>query len=114
MAVTDGTERNASPQGGSEPLRAAERAAFGEVSAAGPAREPTAPDATRAAAGSPDRAMFVQHADEQPPTLIAELCDFIRHEKKWWLTPIIIILLLAALFVFLQSTALGPFLYPGL
>ncbi len=66
----------------------------------------------RAAAEAATR--FERHAEEQPPTLIAELWDFIRHEKKWWLTPIIIVLLLAALLVFLQSTALGPFLYPGL
>ncbi len=44
--------------------------------------------------------------------LIAELWDFMKVRKKWWLAPIFIILgLLGLLVVFTEGSALAPFIY---
>ena len=41
-----------------------------------------------------------------------ELFEFLRHRKKWWLTPIIVLLvLLGALIVLTEGSALAPFIY---
>lgn len=47
----------------------------------------------------------------QPPTLAAELWDFLRHNKKWWLLPILIVLLLFGVLIFLSGTGAAPFIY---
>lgn len=56
---------------------------------------------------------FEQQASERPPGLLAEYWSFLRHNKKWWLTPIVVAVLAAGLLVFLAGTV-GPFIYPGL
>ncbi len=56
-----------------------------------------APDFARAAAG------------RQSP-LLSEFFQFLRHNKRWWLTPIIIILLLVAVLLVVGANA--PFIYP--
>jgi hypothetical protein len=45
------------------------------------------------------------------PTLLAELWDFLRHNKKWWLLPIFIVLLLFGVLIFLSGTGAAPFIY---
>ena len=50
-------------------------------------------------------------ADQRAPGLMREFFDFLRTNKKWWLTPIILSLLLVALLVILGSTAAAPFIY---
>jgi hypothetical protein len=41
-----------------------------------------------------------------------EFFGFLRHRKKWWLTPIIVLLvLLGALIVLSEGSALAPFIY---
>ncbi|WP_426195245.1 DUF5989 family protein [Massilia sp. DWR3-1-1] len=43
---------------------------------------------------------------------IAELWDFMRSHKKFWLMPILIVMaLFGALIVFAQGSALAPFIY---
>jgi hypothetical protein len=54
---------------------------------------------------------FARQADAAPPGLLAEFWDFLKHEKKWWLTPIILVLLALAAIVVL-SPAAAPFIYP--
>ena len=45
-------------------------------------------------------------------SMLSELWEFLRHQKKWWLTPIIVVLLLLSLIiVFAESSALSPFIY---
>jgi hypothetical protein len=45
-------------------------------------------------------------------SIIAELWDFLRVRKKWWLTPIVIFLgLLSALIIFTEGSAVAPFIY---
>ena len=44
--------------------------------------------------------------------ILKEFIQFLKEEKKWWLTPIILVLfLLGALIVFTESSALAPFIY---
>ena len=44
--------------------------------------------------------------------LITEFWAFLRHNKKWWLTPIIVVMLLVGVLVALSGTAAMPFIYP--
>lgn len=45
-------------------------------------------------------------------SILSELWEFLRHEKKWWLTPIVVVLLLLSLIiVFTEGSALSPFIY---
>lgn len=44
--------------------------------------------------------------------LIAELWDFLKERKAWWLAPIIIMLLLVGILIVLgQSSSVSPFVY---
>lgn len=44
--------------------------------------------------------------------LLRELWDFVRVRRKWWLLPVLVVLvLMGALLVFVQTSALGPFIY---
>ena len=54
---------------------------------------------------------FEQLASTSQPSLVQELWDFLRYNKKWWLTPIILVLLLAGLLVLLSHSAAAPFVY---
>lgn len=54
---------------------------------------------------------FTQQADEESIGLIREFVDFLKYNKKWWLTPILLVLLLVGLLVILGSTAAAPFIY---
>ncbi len=44
-------------------------------------------------------------------SLLRELWDFLREDKKWWLLPIVASLLLMGLLNFLSGTAAAPFIY---
>lgn len=46
------------------------------------------------------------------PGLLADYLDFLKSNKKWWLTPIILALLLVGLLVFLSVSGVGPAIYP--
>ena len=54
---------------------------------------------------------FEREASEPAPGLLAEFTEFLRYNKKWWLTPIIVALLLIGGLVLLSSTAAAPFIY---
>jgi hypothetical protein len=43
--------------------------------------------------------------------LLAELWDFLRQSKKWWMLPILAVLLLYGLLILFYGTAAAPFLY---
>ncbi|HJN46678.1 MAG: DUF5989 family protein [Vicinamibacterales bacterium] len=55
---------------------------------------------------------FASQAEQAPPGLLAELWEFLRHNKKWWLTPIVLVLLLIGALIMLAGTAAAPFIYP--
>jgi hypothetical protein len=45
-------------------------------------------------------------------SILAELWDFLKVRKKWWLAPILIFLiLLGGLIIITQGSALAPFIY---
>ena len=63
--------------------------------------------------GNEDRvAEFERKSREARPGIVREFWDFMRHEKKWWLTPIIVVMLLVGLLMLLSGTAAAPFIYP--
>lgn len=55
---------------------------------------------------------FEKQAQDAPSSFIAELFDFLLHNKKWWLTPIVLVLLLMGLLMVLGSSVAAPFIYP--
>jgi hypothetical protein len=55
---------------------------------------------------------FAVQANAARPGLLMELWEFLRHNKKWWLTPIILVLLLIGALILLAGTAAAPFIYP--
>lgn len=45
-------------------------------------------------------------------SIIAELWDFMKTRKKFWMMPIVLVmLLLGALLLFAQGSAIAPFIY---
>ena len=48
---------------------------------------------------------FETRAEESSPGFLRELFDFLRHNKKWWLTPIVVMLVL------LGGSTAAPFIY---
>jgi len=45
-------------------------------------------------------------------SILREFWEFLRVNKRWWLTPIIVILLLLAiLIIFTSSSSVTPFIY---
>lgn len=58
-----------------------------------------------------DVAAFEAGAQEQSTSIVTELLQFLRHNKKWWLLPILIVLALVGVLVVLGGTAAAPFIY---
>ncbi len=54
---------------------------------------------------------FAEEAEEPSLGLLRELIDFLKHNKKWWLTPIILVLLLFGLLILIGGSAAAPFIY---
>jgi hypothetical protein len=63
---------------------------------------------------SPDKAPgsdFSKQAEMAQKGVVSEFVDYLRVNKKWWLTPIIVVLLLVGLLIVLGGTAAAPFIY---
>lgn len=60
---------------------------------------------------SPDARDFASQAEQAQHGLLREFFDFLRHNKKWWMTPIILVLLMLGVLVLLGGTAAAPFIY---
>ena len=54
---------------------------------------------------------FARDAEGPSRGIVGEFWGFIRHSKKWWLTPIIVVLLLMAVLLVLGGTAIAPLIY---
>ncbi len=54
---------------------------------------------------------FQDEADSAEQGFFAEFWDFLKHNKKWWLTPIILVLLLVAVMILMSGSAAAPFIY---
>ena len=59
-----------------------------------------------------DRVAFASQAQRARPGLMWEMWDFLRTNKKWWLTPIVLVLLLVGALIMLSGTVAAPFIYP--
>lgn len=53
---------------------------------------------------------FEERASAEQTGLARELLDFLRHNKKWWLTPILVTLLVVSVLL-LAGGAAAPFIY---
>ncbi len=60
---------------------------------------------------SDDKNEFEVEAEGAQAGLVSEFVDFLKHNKKWWLTPIVIVLLLVGGLAVLGGTAAAPFIY---
>ena len=54
---------------------------------------------------------FIDQAEQAPPGIVREFWEFLRDNKKWWITPIVLALLLVGIFVYLSATSAAPFIY---
>ncbi|MCH2126816.1 MAG: DUF5989 family protein [Pirellulaceae bacterium] len=54
---------------------------------------------------------FDQLAGSVDPGFFEELWDFMRYNKKWWLTPIVLSLLLMGALILLSGSTVAPFIY---
>ena len=54
---------------------------------------------------------FEKATPKKQAGLIREFAGFLRHNKKWWLTPIIVVLLALGILIILGSTGAAPFIY---
>jgi hypothetical protein len=54
---------------------------------------------------------FHEQAELPARGFVRELWDFLRLNKKWWLTPIILVLLLLGGIIMIGGTAAAPFIY---
>jgi len=54
---------------------------------------------------------FELEAEGASAGLLAELVQFLRENKKWWLVPVVVSLLVIGVLVFLGGTAAAPFIY---
>lgn len=44
--------------------------------------------------------------------ILKELWQYMKHRKKWWLGPLILFLILLGIFIiFIEGSALAPFIY---
>jgi hypothetical protein len=57
------------------------------------------------------RASFEQLAGEQDPGIVREFVDFLKYNKKWWLTPILLVTLLLIGAAILLPSPVAPFIY---
>ncbi len=60
---------------------------------------------------SEQKNVFEEEAQMGQTSMVAEFVYFLRHNKKWWLTPIILVLALVAVLIAFSSTAAAPFIY---
>ena len=54
---------------------------------------------------------FEREASQAQPGLLGEFVDYLRQNKKWWITPIVIVLLLVGALVIFGGSAAAPFIY---
>ena len=54
---------------------------------------------------------FAEQAGKRRQSAMAELVHFLRHNKKWWLTPIVVVLILVGVLAVLGGSGVAPFIY---
>jgi hypothetical protein len=66
---------------------------------------------TQRAGETEEVARFAREAERKPRGMISEFFGLLRHNKKWWLTPIIAAALLLGVLMMLLATPLSPLIY---
>ena len=64
-----------------------------------------------ASESDPKPSSFETMADQPEPGILAELYDFLKHNKKWWLVPILLVMGLFGVLMALAATGAAPFIY---
>jgi hypothetical protein len=61
----------------------------------------------------PKPTAFEKSAEAKPTSLLTEIIDLLKHNKKWWLVPILVVLLGVGglIAVALVSPGAAPFIY---
>ena len=54
---------------------------------------------------------FAREMDRKSPNMISEFWGLLRHNKKWWLTPIIAAAVVLGALMLLFGTPLSPLIY---
>jgi len=54
---------------------------------------------------------FEREAAQAQAGLIGEFVDYLKQNKKWWITPIVIVLLMVGALVIFGGSAAAPFIY---
>lgn len=54
---------------------------------------------------------FVAESQVRRIGLVREIWGFLKHNKKWWLTPILLVILLMGLLVVIGGSGTAPFIY---
>lgn len=54
---------------------------------------------------------FLEASQEKQKGMLAEFWDFLRNNKKWWLTPIIISILGISALIVIGGSGAAPFIY---
>jgi hypothetical protein len=54
---------------------------------------------------------FLADAEASQVGLVTEFVDFLKYNKKWWMTPILLVLGLIAVLVVISATGGAPFIY---
>lgn len=54
---------------------------------------------------------FSNLAEQQDPGIVSEFVDFLKYNKKWWLTPILVITLILVAAAILLPSPVAPFIY---
>jgi hypothetical protein len=62
---------------------------------------------------SQKKSEFEQAGQESRDSIVAEFIDFLKYNKKWWLTPIVLVLLILVALLALAGPGSGvaPFIY---
>ncbi|MDQ8202624.1 DUF5989 family protein [Pelagicoccus sp. SDUM812003] len=54
---------------------------------------------------------FLEASQEKQQGMFAEFWDFLRNNKKWWLTPIIVSILIISALIVIGGSGAAPFIY---
>lgn len=57
------------------------------------------------------RSEFEREAEQGQGGLVGEFVDYLRQNKKWWITPIVVVLLMVGALVIFGGSAAAPFIY---
>jgi hypothetical protein len=64
-----------------------------------------------AAKGKREGRSFDELAGQEDPGIVREFIQFLKYNKKWWLTPILIVTLLLIGAAILLPSPVAPFIY---